>query len=245
MADRILVPIYLPRALHLWLGKIRRKIEFGSSAPITIDIAGERNVEWSFLSAEIPEGPGQALEFGCEQGYMSLVTAQRGLHVIANDLEPQQFYWEHPAVEFVQGDFLKLDLPQDHFDLIINCSSIEHVGVAGRYGITVDDDDGDIDVMRRIEQVLKPGGKLLMTGPCGKDDVLAPWCRVYGPKRLSRLFGNLRIEREVFWEKNALNQWIECDRQTALSFQPRNHISNPHACAYNLGCFVLRKPIEE
>jgi hypothetical protein len=66
---------------------------------------------------------------------------------------------------------------------------------------------------------------------------------VYGPERLPRLFGNLQIVRETFWRKNEFNQWIECDRQTALSFKPRNHGSNPYACAYNLGCFVLRKPI--
>ena len=33
-----------------------------------INIWGERYVEWSFLSNEMPDGPGEAIEFGCEQG---------------------------------------------------------------------------------------------------------------------------------------------------------------------------------
>lgn len=243
MMKKILLPIIVPNSVHSLLKRLKQNFKHVTSGPITIDISGERNIEWSFLSAEIPNGPGEALEFGCEHGYMSLVAAQRGFHVIANDLQHQVFGWEHPKVEFVQGDFLKMALPRNHFDLAINCSSIEHVGVAGRYGITVDDSGGDIEVMRRIEDVLRPGGRVLMTGPCGKDAVLAPWCRVYGPKRLPLLFGELQLERELFWRKNQFNQWVECDRQAALSFEPRNHDTNPHACAYNVGGFVLRKPI--
>jgi len=243
MTKKVSLPIVVPNTVYQLLKKVKRNFVRTASGPITIDIGGERNIEWSFLSGEIPNGPGEAFEFGCEQGFMSLVAAQRGFHVVANDLEPQTFCWRHPSVEFMQGDFLKLDLPRNHFDLVIDCSSIEHVGVAGRYGITVDDSEGDLEVMRRIEEMLKPGGKFLMTGPCGKDALLAPWCRVYGPERLARLFGGLQLEREIFWRKNEFNQWVKCDRQTALSLQPRNHETNPHACAYNLGCFVLRRPI--
>jgi SAM-dependent methyltransferase len=164
-------------------------------------------------------------------------------HMLANYLEPQSFYWTHPGVDFVHGDFLQLQLQDDSFDLIINCSSIEHVGVAGRYGITESDadDDGDLEVIEKIVRVLKPGGKFLMTGPCGKDAVLNPWCRVYGERRLPRLLQGLKVEREFFWRKNEANQWTECDRENALSFAPTNHPTDPHSCAYNLGCFALRK----
>ena len=241
MTKHISLPITVPDSIFGLLKKVKRSLAPPRPSEIRIDIGGERNIEWSFISSEIPKGPGEAMEFGCEQGYMSLVAAQRGFSVIANDLEPQTFCWRHPRVEFMQGDFLTLELPSNHFDLVIDCSSIEHVGIAGRYGIVVNDNDGDLDVMRRIEEILKPSGKLVMTGPCGKDSVLAPWCRVYGSERLPRLFGNLKLEREEFWRKNEYNQWIECDRATALSFEPRNHPTDPYACAYNLGCFVLRK----
>src|SRR5579863_50456 len=190
MAEKFLVPIYLPHWLHGPIRRVKRAFvpAAGASTAESINILGERNVEWAFLSSKMPEGPGEAIEFGCEQGYMSLLAAQRGFHVIANDLEEQMFTWKHPSVDFVRGDFLSIPLPLGYFDLAINCSSVEHVGVAGRYGIEVQEDEGDIRVMERLARILKPAGLLLMTAPCGKDALMAPWCRVYGPRRLPRLF---------------------------------------------------------
>ena len=191
----------------------------------------------------MPDGPGEAIEFGCEQGHMSLVAAQRGFRVIASDLEEQTFTWQHPNVEFRQGDFLKLPLPNGYFDLAINCSSVEHVGLAGRYGVRVSQNDGDIEVMNRLAQILKPEGCLLMTAPCGRDAVLVPWCRVYGSQRLPRLFQCFTVDRQEFWIKNDKNQWVRSSRQAALDFEPRANPSNPHGCSYALGCFVLRKSL--
>jgi len=239
MLEKILVPIYLPKWIHEPLMTMKRALIRAS--PVPPNIAGERDVEWTFLSTEMPAGPGEAIDFGCENGYLSLLAAQKGHHVIAVDLQQQHFRWRHPAVEFRLGDLLKLDLPRNHFDLAINCSSVEHVGIAGRYDITVEQKEGDIEVMERLADILKPGGLLLMTTPCGRDAVLAPWCRVYGTQRLLRLLAPFEIMKESYWIKNADNCWVPSDRETALNFEPRYHAFNPHGCAYALGCFVLRK----
>jgi SAM-dependent methyltransferase len=241
MTEKLLVPIYLPRWLLDSVVKAKRALVPSAAPETQITIWGERSVEWAFLSKEMPSGPGEAIEFGCEEGYMSLVAAQKGFHVIANDLQEQTFIWEHPNVEFRKGDFLKLNFPREQFDLAINCSSVEHVGVAGRYGIEINQDDGDIQVMKRLAEILKPGGLLLMTAPCGNDAVLAPWCRVYGSQRLPTLLQSFRIEKEEYWTKNDKNQWVRSEREAALAFQPRNDRVDPHQCAYALGCFVLRK----
>jgi SAM-dependent methyltransferase len=241
MAEKVLVPLYLPRSLHRALLKVKRFFVPPAVAAPAINIWGERNVEWAFLSTEMPSGPGEAIEFGCEQGYMSLLAAQKGFHVLANDLQQQSFTWQHPSVEFQQGDFLKLELPRNHFDLAINCSSVEHVGVAGRYGITADQDEGDIDVMQRLADVLKPGGLLLMTAPCGRDAVMAPWCRVYGSQRLPRLFAPFQIVKETYWVKDSQNRWVSSAREAALDLRPVHNPSDSHGCLYALGCFVLKK----
>jgi len=231
--------LYLPAWLHAPLRKAKRALF--PPAPLAINIDGERNVEWTFLSTEMPSGPGFALEFGCENAYMSLLAAQKGFQVIATDLQQQYFTWEHPAVEFRLGDFLKLDLPKDHFDLIINCSSVEHVGIAGRYGITAEQSNGDIEVMEKFASMLKSGGRLLLTAPCGRDAVMAPWCRVYGSERLPRLLAPLVLEKERYWEKNEANRWVEVSRGKALDFKTKHDPTNPHGCSYALGGFVLRK----
>ena len=106
MAEKFLVPVYLPRWLHEPIRSVKRAVVPAKAKSRThgvIDIHGERNVEWSFLSAEMPSGPGEAFEFGCEQGYMSLLAAQRGFHVVANDLQEQSFSWQHPNVDFMLG----------------------------------------------------------------------------------------------------------------------------------------------
>jgi SAM-dependent methyltransferase len=241
MAERYLVPVYLPSWVYKSLVRAKRLFVPPTSLTPTVNIWGERDVEWSFLSKEMPDGPGEALEFGCERGYMSLVAAQKGFHVLANDLESQSFLWQHPNVEFRCGDFLTLNLPKNHFDIAINCSSVEHVGVAGRYGIKAEQSEGDIEVMRRLGEVLKPGGLLLMTAPCGRDAVMAPWCRVYGEQRLPKLFAPFRVVKECYWIKDEQNRWVSTTREAALDFQPRHDPSNGHGCAYTLGCFVLRK----
>lgn len=239
--ERHLVPVYLPRGVYAGLRRVKRAFIPPHSIPAAINIEGERNVEWSFLSSEMPSGPGEAIEFGCEHGYMSLMAAQRGFHVLANDLEEQHFTWQHPNVVFRQGDFLQIPLVQNYFDLAINCSSVEHVGVVGRYGIEVDQDQGDIKVMDRLAQVLKPRGILLMTAPCGKDALMAPWCRVYGSERLPKVLAPFSIVKQEYWTKNDENRWVKSSRDAALSFKPTYDPSNAHGCAYALGCFVLQK----
>jgi SAM-dependent methyltransferase len=242
MAEKFLVPVYLPRWIHNPLLKLKRTfIPAAKVDPPRTNIYGERDVEWSFLSSEIPDGPGKALEFGCEKAYMSLVAAQKGYCVTANDLQEQQFLWQHPGVKFLSGDFLALDLPDNYFDIIINCSSVEHVGVAGRYGITAEQSEGDIEVVKRFARVLKLGGLLFMTAPCGRDAVMAPWCRVYGEARLPRLLSPFKLIKESFWIKNRANQWVACGRQDAMSFETHYDPLDAHGCSYALGGFVLRK----
>jgi SAM-dependent methyltransferase len=239
MVRRILIPVNIPGWLYGPLLKVKRALI--PAAPVSKNIDGERHVEWSFLSSVMPDGPGFAMDFGCENGYMALLAAEKGFQVLAVDLELQNFAFRHSNITFRLGDFLKLDLPANHFDLIVNCSSVEHVGVAGRYGIAVQEDEGDLEALRKFEKILKPGGLVVMTAPCGKDAIMAPWCRVYGPERLPRLLAPFSLEKERYWIKDEENRWSEVDRQTALNFTPRHDPSNPHGCSYALGGFVLRK----
>jgi SAM-dependent methyltransferase len=239
---QISVPLYMPSWLHGSLRRIKHALFAPLASPIQIDIRGERQVEWTFISSEIPQGPGEALEFGCEQAYLSLMAARKGYHVVALDLEEQSLPWKDSRVDFVCGDFLKLSLPENHFDLIINCSSVEHVGLVGRYGVTETNSDGDLQVMLRFHELLKPGGLLLMTAPCGRDAVFAPICRVYGEIRLPQLLAPFQVEREQYWQKDPNNRWVDCTRESALRFE-----ASADSCwdagrnIYALGCFVLRR----
>jgi hypothetical protein len=237
---RLNIPVYLPMALYRPLRRLKRAIT-DRNRP-TRNLWGDRDVEYSFIAAHMPNGPGKALDFGSGSSYMSLLAALRGFEVIALDLEPQTFPWRHPAVRFIQGDLLKLDLPTNHFDLIINCSTVEHVGLVGRYSVTESRPDGDLEAMARLRELMKPSAIMLLTVPVGQDAVFAPLCRVYGKERLPRLLSGFVLEREMFWVKDAENRWVQCDEETALSFEASAGSWDPLRNVYALGCFVLRKP---
>ena len=239
MRKQILIPVSLPAWAHDPLLNLKRKLI--PSAPVMKNIEGERYVEWSFLTKEMPNGPGKAMDFGCENGFIGLIAAEKGFHVLAVDLEHQSFCFEHPNMEFRQGDFLEMPLREGYFDLILNCSSVEHVGLVGRYGIKAERTHGDVETLQRFAQILKPEGLVLMTAPCGRDALLAPWCRVYGEQRLPSLLAPFSVEKERYWQKDERNRWIEVDRKQALNFQTRHDPDNPHGCSYALGGFVLRK----
>jgi hypothetical protein len=114
----------------------------------------------------------------------------------------------------------------------------------GRYSVTEPDLEGDLRVMRRSQQLLKPGRLVLMTGPCDLDAVFASLCRVYGETRLLQLIAPSRIEGEQDWQKDSSNRWVDCTRESALRIEASAEFWVNDGNIYALGCFVLRRPCE-
>lgn len=200
-----------------------------------VNLAGDREIEWSWVAAQMPSGPGEALDFGPGGSYLGLIAAQRGFNVTAVDLATVNWWYRHHRLRFMQGDILKLPLPKEHFDLVINCSTVEHVGLVGRYGVTERLTDGDLGAMAQLASLIKPNGVMLMTIPVGIDAVFVPLHRVYGQQRLPRLLAGYAIESEEYWVKNNENRWVLSSKEDALSREPQERL-------YGLGCFVLRRP---
>jgi len=243
------VPVYLPDWLYVPLRHLKHSLVHpGDTRPSSgecqraINLLGDRDIEWSWVASQMPSGPGEALDFGTGGSHLALMAAQRDFNVTAVDLEPVQWPYVHPRLRFIQGDILKLPLPREHFDLVINCSTVEHVGLAGRYGVTEDRPNGDLEAMARLRELMKPGGIMLLTIPVGRDAVFAPLCRVYGRERLPLLLEGYIVEKEAFWVKDRENRWVQTDRETALDFEASAGSWDPLQNVYALGCFVLRKP---
>src|SRR3990172_974869 len=150
---------------------ILRRIYKRMIQPPAPNLKGDRDVEYSWVAANLPNGPGEAMDFGCSVGWMGLLAARKGFKVTGVDLEPAIWHYEHPNLKFVQGSILKLSFPPNCFDLIINCSTVEHVGLSGRYGVTESRPDGDIEAMKVLNSILKTNGIMLLTIPVGMDKV--------------------------------------------------------------------------
>ena len=204
----------------------------GSSA---LDLTGDRHIEWSYAAARVSRfaGPGKSiLDFGAGSGFLSLAAGSTGARVLAIDLMPLQFPLSYPNIEFREEDVMDLSEEDGRFDLIMNCSTIEHVGLGGRYG-SADRPDGDIKAMAKLRSLLAPGGHMVMVLPVGQDAVFSSLHRVYGKDRLSRLLDGYRVLESSYLRKNARNEWIACDREEALSVAGS-------ARYYALGAMVLQ-----
>ncbi len=195
-------------------------------------LAGDRWVEWSFVMARLADGPGTTLDFGADIGFLSLAAAQRGHQVVALDREDVTPDYRHPGVEYLRADVLSRPLDDRTFDQIVNCSSVEHVGLAGRYGSS-DAPEGDLDAMGVLRDALAPAGRMILTVPVGRDLVCPPYHRIYGEARLPRLLAGYVPHEEQYWRKDEGERaWVQTDRETALA-------TEGSASFYSLGLFVL------
>jgi SAM-dependent methyltransferase len=179
-------------------------------------LAGDRDVEWSWIAPRIRREPGRVLDFGPGLGFLTLAAASLGHEVVAVDLEPRQFRFDHPRVQYLQGEFNHVQLDPDSFDQALVCSTIEHVGLAGRYGAS-EDEDADVAAMRRLRTLLRREAEMLLTLPVGKDADFRPYHRVYGERRLPGLLEGFDLAEQEYWAKVDGRVWSPVDRQEALS----------------------------
>src|ERR1700681_4751463 len=107
------------------------------------------------------EPPFTILDFGCGPGRDLKVFAERG-HV-AIGLEGAAHFAEmaraHSGCEVWQQDFLKLDLPNNHFDGIFANAALFHVPSQELPRVLLE-----------LHTALKPGGVLFSSNPRGNDD---------------------------------------------------------------------------
>jgi 2-polyprenyl-3-methyl-5-hydroxy-6-metoxy-1,4-benzoquinol methylase len=197
------------------------------------NLNGDRAIECSWIAAHMPDGPGKALDFGCGSwSWMTLMAARKGFEAVGVDLQDVEWPYRHRSLGFKRCDILTAELPEGEFDLIINCSAIEHVGL-DRYGATTLADTGDLEAMKRLRSLLKPNKPMLLTIPVGRDTVIAPLHRVYGAVRLPKLLGGWALDQQEYWIKDERNRWISVSREVALENPPTRR-------CYGLGLFVLR-----
>lgn len=194
-------------------------------------LSGDRAIEWSWVVENLPKTPSKILDFGCVGSVLTCISARLGHTVTAIDL--REIEYEMNNVKFIKHDFLTLDLNDNNFDIIINSSTIEHIGLPDRYG-SKEFKDGDLVAMEKLAKLLKEKGKMILTIPVGIDDIFAPFHRIYGPERLPLLLKNYRVLREEFWFKNNAFKWVKCSKNTALNIKGSYN-------SYALGLFLLEK----
>lgn len=202
--------------------------------PPAPNLIGDRDLEYAFIASNIPAKQGNALDFGSGKSNLSLISALRGYEVTSLDLLPNRLSYKHKNIKFIQKDIMNTNFPNNFFDLIINCSSIEHVGLPGRYNVAEKSINGDLIVMSKLSQILKKAGIMLLTIPVGVDVTIGSYHRIYGKKRLPKLLNKYNIRKELYWGKSKKNIWVEIKKSPALQIRGSKHY-------YGIGCYVLSK----
>lgn len=200
------------------------------------NLLGDRDIEHSWIAANIPDGSGKAIDFGSGPTWMGLLAARKGYSVLSIDLTDVEWFYQHNNLNFSKINIFDVPYESNSLQLVINCSTIEHVGLKGRYNTKEEQGDGDIDAMKFLGDLLSPGGLMLMTVPVGQDTVYHPFHRIYGSSRLPRLIEGWEIIKEEYWSKDTNNIWIKGAKNEILDSPTKRHY-------YNLGLFVL-KPIK-
>lgn len=158
-----------------------------------------------FWEAFNPDGMKVILEVGCNDSYVANMLFELGHGVNGVDLRPYGASGEgvmsHGCnYHFMQADFNTVDLSFFHgiFDVAVSISAIEHFGL-GTYG-EQPSPDADVVAMRKIYNLLRPGGECYVTMPYAKDFVVwgTDW-RVYNEAALK---ARIIQEFEVVEEKH-------------------------------------------
>ena len=160
--------------------------------------ASDRFIEYPWLLENINITSGRLLDVGSTIGDQLYETLPKSIEINCLNLSAKKF--KNKQIKFKQGDIRKTDYPDNYFNLITCVSTLEHIGVNGRYG-SYYDPAGDIKAMSEIKRILKPGGILLATVPYGAKDVL-PINKLYNKNRIANLFSGLEIISQEFKKFN-------------------------------------------
>lgn len=194
-------------------------------------LSGDRAIEWSWVILHLPAQPSHILDLGSVGSPLAGIASRLGHKVTAVDLNDIEY--EMPNVTFSKGDINELNFDKGQFDVIMNCSMIEHVGLEHRYG-SGENTDGDLVAMKRLSKLLAPDGRMILTIPVGIDAIFQPFHRIYGEERLPKLLADFCIIQEEFWAKEVSGLWNKSNKKTALS-------TKGAADYYAIGLYLLKK----
>ena len=212
------------------------KIEPEEPDPLS-GLAGDRAIEYAFCVKALFDLPKQlkVLDVGCSGSPLTTIIRSIGFSSVDGiDFLPSPVRYK--GIRYIQDDFLESNKLDDVYDAIVMCSTIEHVGLEGRY-TSPSVKNGDIDAIRRGFDLLRPDGVLILTIPYGIENIIMPFHRVYNKHSsdmLKYLFKHFETIDEEYFMKDTLGVWEKCSETEAGSV-------NPTESKYALGMYVFRK----
>lgn len=123
-----------------------------------IDYLFWKRVNVAFQEAIKDSRHKKVLDFGCGSGVLSYLMAKNGYDVTASDIEFSPLNLvkteiDFPSsINFIEGDIINLEVPDNSFDVIFALDVLEHV-------------DNLEDYMKLFKRLLTPNGMIIISGP--------------------------------------------------------------------------------
>ncbi|XZE51424.1 methyltransferase domain-containing protein [Planctomycetaceae bacterium SH139] len=163
-------------------------------APSVGGIRIDHQTRYRFAAKHIPPDA-RVLDIACGVGYGChiLATSTEAAEIKGVDLDTEAIQYARENfsaanVEFQQADALKVELPVEHFDVIISFETIEHI-------------KEDREFLRVIRRALRPSGRLICSTPNEKTlpfdpDIFAYHVRHYTPMEIEDMLAGAGFKVE-------------------------------------------------
>lgn len=180
----------------------------------------DRYVEYNFVARNLPPLGSTILDVGCSGSYFPLILAGLGYRVQGIDIRPYNFKADN--FEFMIMDISKSKLTP--FDCITCISTLEHIGIGGRYGVKT---NKSADA-KAVQNIMSMTNKAIFTMPFGKSKTIEPYTRIYNKDDLWYLFGGYGKTTMEFYRHEDWTQMEPAER-------------NNDAYTSDLCCMVVTK----
>jgi SAM-dependent methyltransferase len=91
-----------------------------------------------------------------------------------------------------RGDIVHMPYPDHSISSLSSLHVVEHIGL-GRYGDPIDP-QGTVKACKELSRVLKPGGKLYLSLPIGRERICFNAHRIYPPDAVLSFCDTLNLE---------------------------------------------------
>jgi SAM-dependent methyltransferase len=176
-------------------------------APNDVRVAwvNERIAEMPYVFRALARIQPQAtvLDIGSTESTVCLSLAALGYTVTALDPRPNPL--SHPNLIVVTGTIEGFEANAP-FDAVVCLSTIEHIGTDA-YGQEGGKDDADLKAMRRIRELTRKDGVLVLTTPYGTQDTNA-FERTYSQERLTALLDGWTVDDVTLLERVDALTWL-------------------------------------
>jgi SAM-dependent methyltransferase len=165
----------------------------------------ERIVEMPYAFRALSEisADGKVLDVGASESSVCLSLATLGYHVTAVDPRPNPLSHERLRVVAAHIEEWQDD---DEFDAVVCLSTIEHIGTAA-YDQEASEQRLDLEAMKRIRELTRPGGLLVLTTAVGRAAV-SERGRVYDREGLDELLEGWKVSDLTLVQRRGPTSWV-------------------------------------